>query len=155
MAAKNTETIFFSVSTFIMTPLFNLNNITIGDLFLFFGVFRKTERFNDTIRFVKGEKPVQIIYGYVQIGSILDKPDEIAEYKWHPHAIGKHYNVNNNALYLPSDKLSLCPSLRGYGILSYRANRVLTKPNENAAIWEEHSFLMQQNVIGNRKNCSK
>ena len=129
--------------------------VTIGDLFLFFGVFRKTEYHADTVGFIKAEKPVQIVYGYLQIGAILERPDEIAEYYWHPHAVGTHYKQNSNALYLPSDSLSLYPALPGYGVLSYRADRVLTKPNENAATWKEHSFLMPECVIGNRKNSAK
>ena len=139
------------------SPLGVLRNagVTVGDLFLFFGVFRKTEYHNDTIKFIKGVKPVQMVYGYLQIGAIIETPEEIAEYKWHPHAFGNHYNDNRNALYLPSENLSFAPALPGYGVLSYRADRVLTKSNENTATWEEHGFLLPGNVVGNRKNCSK
>jgi len=139
------------------SPLGVLRNagVTVGDLFLFFGVFRKAEYFHDSIRFVKGTKSVQIIYGYMEIGTILETSDKIAEYYWHPHADSKQYSQWKNALYLPNEKLSFYPSFPGFGVLSYRADRVLTKLNENAATWEEYSFLMPQNVVGNRKNCSK
>ena len=128
--------------------------VKVGDLFLFFGLFCKTEEFNGSIRFMKREKPLQIIYGYLQVGKILDKSEEIANYQWHPHASG-NYDEQKNALYLPSDKLNFCPSLPGYGILSYRENRVLTKPNENNATWKEHRFLNPENLLcSKRKNSS-
>jgi hypothetical protein len=129
--------------------------VTVGDLFLFFGVFRKTEYYNDSIRFKKGEKPVQIVFGYMQIGGILDTPKDIARYYWHPHATNKHYNKDKNTIYLPSEKLSFCPSFPGYGIFSYRPDRILTKSGENAATWKEHGFLMPHNIMGDRKNSSK
>jgi len=138
------------------SPLGVLRNagVTAGDLFLFFGVFRETEYHNGYVRFKREAKPLQVIYGYMQIGAVLETPEEIAGYKWHPHAAVQHYNPKKNALYVPSDRLSFCPSLPGYGVLSYRADRVLTKPNENAATWEERSFLLPENVIGNRKNSA-
>jgi hypothetical protein len=126
--------------------------VKVGDLFLFFGLFRKAENLNGSIRFIPEEKPVQIVFGYMQIGVILDKPEDIAQYKWHPHATN-HYN--QNALFLPSEKLSLCPSSPGYGVFSYRSDRVLTKPGKSPAIWEKHDFLMPDKIIGNRKNSSK
>jgi hypothetical protein len=125
-----------------------------GDLFLFFGVFRKVEYYDNSIRFVKGEKPVQIIYGYLQIGKIIETPEEIAEYHWHPHAAGS-YDPDKNTLYLPNEKLSVWQSFPGYGILPYREDRVLTMPKENTATWKEHSFLMPRNIVGNRKNNAK
>jgi hypothetical protein len=127
--------------------------VTVGDLFLFFGLFRKAENFNGSIRFIPGEKPAHIVFGYMEIGAILDKPEDIAKYNWHPHATNKHYNQKRNALYLPSEKSSLCPS--GCGILSYRQDRVLTKPGKSPATWEKHKFLMPHSIIGNRQNSSK
>jgi len=128
--------------------------VEIEDIFLFFGLFRKTEYFNASIRFTRGERPVQIIFGYLQIGEILETAEEIAKYYWHPHATN-NYDPCRNALYLPSKKLSICQSLPGYGILSYREDRVLTIPKGNTATWKEHDFLMPQNIIGNRRNNAK
>lgn len=130
--------------------------ISIGDLFLFFGLFHQTEyRENTSIGFVRGGKAIQIIYGYLQIGEILDTPESIAKYHWHPHADRDIYKSRNNALYLPSKKLSFCSSLAGFGVLPLRDDRVLTKKNKNAATWVEHDFLMPQNIMGTRKNSAK
>jgi hypothetical protein len=139
------------------SPLGVLRNTLVaeGDLFLFFGIFRKVEYYENSIRFIKKAKPIQMVYGYMQIGSILETQEEIAKYPWHPHAYGNHYNVEKNALYLPSDNLSFCETLPGYGVLSYRADRVLTKIDENPATWKEQSFLMPENILGNRKNSAK
>ena len=129
--------------------------VTVGDLFLFFGLFRQTEMVDGKLKFIRGIKPIQIVYGYLQIGDILDNPESIAKYHWHPHANKEYYEDGKNSLYIPSRNLSINPSLPGFGILSYRTDRVLTKLNENAATWEEHSFLMPDNILGNRKNCAK
>ena len=140
------------------SPLGILRNagVGIGDIFLFFGLFCKTEDMgNGSIGFVKKEKAIQVIYGYMQIGEILEKPELISQYPWHPHATSGRYNAAKNALYIPSDYLTLHPSMPGYGVFSYRDDRVLTKSGENAATWEERDFLMPFNVVGNRKNCSK
>ena len=129
--------------------------VGIGDLFLFFGLFRQAELWGDSIRFVWGSKPLHIVYGYLQIGKMLDAPGDMAAYPWHPHASGEGYGRGKNTLYVPRETLSLCPSLPGHGVLPLRADRVLTKRGANAATWEERSFLMPGSIIGNRKNCAQ
>ena len=129
-----------------------------GDLFLFFGWYR---RIDDNYRFIskKGHNfydssDLQVIFGYLQIGDILTEPEKIAAYPWHPHSDSTHYR-KNNTLYIPAEKLSFCPELKGYGTLSYRKDRVLTKEGCSRAIWEEKDFLMPENVYGARKNSAK
>jgi len=129
--------------------------VEVGDIFLFFGLFQNTEYDNDSIRFVKGSKPIQVIYGYLQIGRILSTQEEIAEYHWHPHAYNKHYEKDRNALFIPSDTLSFDSSLSGYGVLNYHKDRVLTMQGENTATWSPHSFLMPDNIYDARKNSAK
>ena len=51
-----------------------------GDLFLFFGWFKETEVFNGKLRYKKGAPDVQLIYGYLQIGEIIDNPETLPEW---------------------------------------------------------------------------
>jgi len=129
-------------------------NVSVGDIFLFFGLYQKVEYYNGSIRFIKGTRPMQVVYGYLQVGKILESPEEISKYYWHPHAIKGLYNSERNALFLPSDSLSLCTSLPGYGVLQFREDRVLTKKNENPATWNEHDFLLPKNIYDKRKNSA-
>jgi len=127
-----------------------------GDLFLFFGLFRKAEERDGSIKFIRNERPKHIIYGYMQIDKILKRPEDMAKYNWHPHAISDNYDSDNNALFLPSDELSsLSSPLPGHGVLSYREDRVLTIPGKSAAVWKEHYFLRPENIIGNWNYHSK
>lgn len=129
--------------------------VQIGDLFLFFGLFREVEYYKDTIRFIRGARKIQIIYGYMEIGEILYKPEQIEKFYWHPHATKGLYEDDRNAIFLPSKHLSLCSSLPGYGVLNYREDRVLTMQGENTATWKPHDFYMPNNIYDDRKNSAK
>ena len=64
------------------------------------------------------------------------------------------YRSDHNALYFASEKLSLCPSLPGCGVLSYREDRVLIIEGKTTATWWKYEFLMPDHIIGNRKNSA-
>jgi hypothetical protein len=132
-----------------------------GDLFLFFGWFRQTEQGPEGYRFVRRSEDffrgadLHVIYGYLQIGEILTEPEEIAKYRWHPHASDGFLRNKANALYLPAERLSWNPEKKGYGVLDFRADRVLTMENSPRGTWTPKPFLMPEHVYGNRKNSAK
>ncbi len=76
--------------------------VDVGDVFLFYGMFKQTEYQPDgTLAFVRGAPIQHIIYGYMKVGEILRKEQEIRElYPWHPH--GTNTNRPYNRLYLPN-----------------------------------------------------
>lgn len=115
-----------------------------GDLFLFFGWFRQTERVKGKIQFVKGAPDIHQVFGWMQIGEIL-KPslsdssailDRYPQLANHPH-MQKDYQFNT--IYLPSEQLMLednCLGLPGFGIFpQYREALQLTTPGENRTHW--------------------
>ena len=133
-----------------------------GDLILFFGWFRKTIKTAQGYRFALKEKndfyagnDLQVIFGYMQIGEIITDREKIKKYHWHPHATDVHMRDKNNTLYLPAEKLSFLPSLKGYGTLDFRKDRVLTKEGCTRATWNEYPFLMPEHIKANVKNCAK
>ena len=133
-----------------------------GDLFLFFGWFRKVELYNGCYRYISRRKgnfydhsDVHVIYGYMQIGEILTTRDRVSMYPWHPHASNSRIGNGTNAIYIPTDTLSFLPEYRGYGTLDYRVDRVLTMENRNRGTWNELPFLMPEHIYGKRKNCAK
>lgn len=85
------------------------NNVGAGDLFLFFGLFRRVEVVHGSYKWVRGDRPCHVIWGWMQIGEILPLGEsqplgcEWAEY--HPHF---HRGRDpNNVLYVASRHLLL------------------------------------------------
>lgn len=110
-----------------------------GDIFLFYGWFRQTIEQNGKLRFVNKREDEtldkHIIYGYMQIGKVITEQKEIQErFPYHPRALEVY--SQNNALYLPSDTLSLDTSKNGCGILKNAGIRQLTKVGHKRSEWD-------------------
>lgn len=112
-----------------------------GDLFLFFGLFRKVEKTSGKWSFVKNApKPQHILWGWLQIGKIhkIDEPVKVKQVKtelpwarYHPH-LSPCKGLKNNTLYIASDGLNLGdgPIAQGAGcFLKHHGPLVLTNPN--------------------------
>lgn len=107
-----------------------------GDVFLFYGMFRRTESHAGTLTYQK-DAPIQhIIYGYLRVGEVLDTPEKIKDRcPWHPHAI--HVNRPNNRIYIPSD----------YGAFSYDEKYLLTKPDQpSRRLWSLPAFFAEDEI---------
>ena len=131
------------------------NSVGIGDIFLFFGWFRKAELMtNGHYRYVPGNNDfydssdLQVIYGYMEVGDILFEQKEIERrYPWHPHS--NYGSKRTNTLYLPSKAFSLM-NKPSFGILKYDKKRVLTKEGSPRSIW--HNPLL---IHPNRRNSKE
>lgn len=108
--------------------------VSIGDLFLFFGWFRKAD---ENLKYLPNEWDKQIIYGYLQIGNIV-KGDEIKNnFPWHPHS--KDNYGNDNTLYVAAEKLTIDgkqTNLPGWGTFKYSEELILTKDNLSRSKWK-------------------
>lgn len=125
-----------------------------GDLFLFFGWFKRAVVRDGHLSYVRGAHDVNAVYGYLQIGEIITDKERIRrEYPWHPHALERYFASSSaapvNALYVPTEHLVLDEDtgLPGYGVIPYsRDNRdqVLTKGRGeekiSRTIWELSCF---------------
>lgn len=117
------------------------NGVKEGDLFLFFGWFKQTEYHNGKMRYVPKSPDLHVIYGYMQIGYIVDSLCKIPEWlRYHPHANLLNYKVawekGQNAIYLPTAKLSFNPKLPGFGTFSFKKELVLTKDGYSRSRWK-------------------
>ncbi len=111
--------------------------VGIGDIFLFYGMFRKTEyRSDETLCFVRNAPIQHIIYGYMQVGKILQEEQRIKQdYHWHPHS--KNDNYIHNRLYIPSS----------YGTFQYDDSLVLTKQGQNSRqLWALPAFFANDDI---------
>lgn len=111
--------------------------VDVGDVFLFYGMFKQAERQPDgTLGFVRGAPIQHIIYGYMKVGEILREEQEISRrYPWHPH--GANTNRPYNRLYLPDT----------YGTFQYAAPLVLTKPGQDSRrLWTLPAFFAEHGI---------
>ena len=112
--------------------------VGVGDIFLFYGMFRKTEyQANETLKYIRNAPMVHIIYGYMKVGEILKEEQEIRQrYYWHPHSVDSSYPYNR--LYLPME----------YGTFRYADSLVLTKQGQNKRqLWTLPAFFAEKDVF--------
>lgn len=128
------------------------NGVGVGDLFLFFGWFRETEYSNGYLRFVKGAPDLHVIYGYLQVGDVIRAYQDIPyDLLSHPHAKAFRWE-HDNALFIPCDKLSFMNDMNGYGCLSFRDDRVLTKSGCSRRIWQLPKFFKDIPITYNKNS---
>ena len=111
--------------------------VTIGDIFLFFGWFRKVEYFDGKPRFVRNEPNLHVLYGYLEIGDIINTTkDEIPTWlNYHPHAKSKERRIDpTNTIYIAANYLT-GSKIRGAGTLKFNEDLVLTKKGYSRSKW--------------------
>lgn len=140
-----------------------LRNIGVeqGDLFLFFGNFHHVKKVDDSYKYVRRtgdfykDKDLQVIWGYLQVGEIIDDPEQIKKLWWHPHACDKRRLDKTNVIFKATDTLTFNKAKAGAGLLPYDPRRVLTLENCTKATWKKNAVYDVENVLGSRKNLAK
>lgn len=117
------------------------NGVGLGDLFLFFGWFRQTTIIEGKLKYIRQSRDIHVIFGYLQIGHIFDNYEELPEWlKYHPHANLQHYKkswqTHQNAIFIPTDKLSFNDGIGGSGVFNFNAAVTLTKKGYPRTRWE-------------------
>ena len=129
-------------------------SVGIGDLFLFFGWFRKAENYEGQIRFVPKAPDLHIIYGYLEVGEILNtKTSSIP--KWlssHPHMAKTYRGSTNNTIYLSTEKLSWDNSREGSGVFRNIDDLVLTKPGNSRSCWALPDYFKEAHISYHSKS---
>lgn len=121
----------------------HLNNqgIRAGDLFLFFGCFRRAEKVGGVFRFVRDAPKLHVIFGWLQVGRIIPTSSDLLEdIPWaagHPHLAARPIKYKHNTLYLASDRLSSIDlKTNGAGIFDrIRPELTLTETASNCSVW--------------------
>lgn len=95
-----------------------------GDLFLFFGLFRRVERRDGAWRWVPGSRPCHVIWGWLQVEAVVPvdgaRADDYAWAEYHPHF--QRETDPHNVLYLASRRLrldGLAEALPGAGVFPH------------------------------------
>lgn len=124
----------------------NNQNVGKGDLFLFFGSFRKTKSENGKLIFDLNHPEIHAIFGYLQVEDII-KPNsnKILDWmKYHPHILLEKRRIkSNNSIYIARNKLSWSNKFPGAGFLKFNENLVLTKKGLSKSKWNLNSEIFK------------
>ena len=129
-----------------MAALSHLRNqqVGAGDLFLFFGWFRMTEWKDGKLAYVKGAPDWHVIYGYLQVGYIITREEDVPEWlAGHPHNTAERWKRDRNAIYVAAERLSIQPELPGAGCLTKSDRLVLTKKGCPRRVWNLPDFMRE------------
>lgn len=115
--------------------------VGIGDLFLFFGWFKQTEYIAGQLRYKKDALDWHVIYGYLQIGEIIDTPTNIPAWlNGHPHAKMERWN-SPNVIYTASSKLSFYLNYPEPDVCNFQTGLYLHKEKCSRRVWNLSRFF--------------
>ena len=118
-----------------------------GDLFLFFGTFRKTIKQDGMYQF-DSSREFHAIYGYLQIGEIVSLENNTKFPEWmayHPHTDPSRYGIKNT-IYVARDRLTWQPDVPGAGLLNFTEKLILTKKGCLKSRWNLPLFFDEVNI---------
>lgn len=122
-------------------------NVGVGDVFLFFGWFRRVEHYAGAWRFVPRAPDMHILFGWLEVGAVLPIGSEelrtaaIEQFPWvidHPHVANPAaYRDWNNTLYVAGEKsfIKREASSGGGRFELYSDSLCLTQPGESRSRW--------------------
>ena len=116
----------------------NKQGVGSGDVFLFFGLYRRVEETAQGWHFIKGVPELHVLWGWLQVYQkyrVADiGPDDLPWARHHPHLYSK-YRDDKNTVYAASTKLELGGDddgreIAGWGVFpKFDRRLVLTDPN--------------------------
>ena len=106
-----------------------------GDLFLFFGSFKRTYLDKRNKLNFENDYVRHIIFGFLEVGDCFNinkmSPDKKRKFQWHPH-IQNDYGKNNLLFVAPNNSELNFSS----GVFKYAEQLVLTRDGYRKSIWE-------------------
>ena len=129
------------------------NNVGVGDIFLFFGWFRKTEIKNKKLQYKEGSPDLHIIYGFLEVAKMYLNNQLPERIKYHPHA--DNFNDKNNCIYESADNLSFNNNIQGFGTFKYDKMCVLTKKGETKSRWNLPKHFKDVDITYHSKDSWK
>lgn len=139
----------------------HLKNIGVGDIFLFFGWFRRAKCDNGEIHYVQDAPDLHVIFGYFEVGGIWGK-DMIESNKFpdwakdHPHFCDKtEKDAPNNTIYVAKEHLSWDNRKQGWGVFHFDEDLVLTENTLTRSKWKLMDVLKDEKVTLSYHNMEK
>ncbi|MEO0897086.1 MAG: hypothetical protein AAFY71_11850 [Bacteroidota bacterium] len=125
--------------------------VGVGDIFLFFGWFKEARLENDQWVFVKGAPNLHIIFGYLEIGEIIDLSVQAAPtfLSHHPHVKAKDsFKRGGNQIFVAADRLSINKELPAWGTFTFKETLCLTGIEGKRSKW-----ILPACFFDKRGNC--
>ncbi len=149
LGGKNSESVHDWRPTFGQTHIaqshLSNNGVGSGDVFLFFGWFRRAERVDHKWRFVPNAPDLHVIFGWLEVDEVLpiaeQRENAIRRYPWivqHPHvAHPEQYRDPRNTLYVgrPRSAFTKTPSVGGGRFRWMQPHLQLTCPGRTRSVW--------------------
>lgn len=114
-----------------------MQGVCSGDLFLFFGWFRRVQRRDGRWRYVPDAPDQHVIFGWLLVGEIVAPGPGCADWaRYHPHFHGR-FGVANSLYVGASQPLPWAPARASAGVFDrLRAARVLSAADGTRSIWQ-------------------
>ena len=124
-------------------PQSHLENqgFNVGDLFLFFGLFRQVERTREGWRFVRHAPKQHVLWGWLQAGQVCKVDDIRNDEQFHWATYHCHFSFpfdHRNTLYMAAEELDLGNDLKVPGageFPQYRERLALTETGRSPSAW--------------------
>ena len=132
--------------------------ISVNDLFLFFGWFKKTKYDNSKLEFDPSKRDLHAIFGYFQIGEMkkIDHGSEVPKWMaYHSHANKNRTDNRSNTIYIAKPNLSWNKSLPGAGRFEFNEDLVLTKEGFSRSKWNLPDFFKDAKISYHNKDSWK
>lgn len=131
------------------------HDITINDIFLFFGSFREVEIVNNSFKFKKGSPVRHIIFGYFQIGKIIEEEKDIELWmRYHSHVPPNRQINQNNVVFIASEKLSFDEKLPGASPLQCLSEDTILTQKTGDSYLSKSKWYFTKNTFGKKINIS-
>ncbi len=119
-----------------------------GDLFLYFGWFRKTIMPHGKLIYDPMCKGFHAIYGYLQVGKIERINQTLFEdwSQYHPHVLRGSSAFDLDHLYTATDYLSFSPEHKGYGVFELSSDLILTKSGYSKSRCQLPDFMQSYKI---------
>lgn len=121
-----------------------------GDLFLFFGWFKKTTINKGRAQFDKLAPELHVIFGYLQIGEIIHTQDNPIFPSWmqnHPHIKNEvRRKIFTNTIYVARKKSTWDEDVAGAGTFRFSNGLILTKNGLSRSKWNLPDFFKKANI---------
>lgn len=120
------------------------NGVQAGDLFLFFGWFRKTVKTSRGIAWDASDPGRHVIYGYLEIDQVLplNATSEVPVWaSYHPHTLPELRETPHNVLYIAREFLFGTQSTPGAGRLRFHEDLALSIAGKNRSAWSLPPFF--------------
>lgn len=132
--------------------------VNIGDVFLFFGWFRRTTQVKGRFVFDNRSQNMHVIFGYLQIGEKITLNSDFKVSDWmksHPHTSPERKSNPTNTIYVARENLSWNKNLPGAGAFNFHDALVLTKKGFSRSRWDLPLFFKEAEISYHSKNSWK